>query len=98
MKVLVLGLILITSCGNPFAERGRLHFRNITQEEQDALRAQELKRERDRLEFLAEKKLTAEKIIADANLGFLELKPLLKQKCFDCHDSGTRLPFYGRIF
>ncbi len=98
MKLLILGLILVTSCGNPFEGRGKLNFRNITQEEQDALRALEEKRETDRLEFLAEKKLTAESIIADANLGFHELKPLLKQKCFDCHDSGTRLPLYGRIF
>ena len=98
MRIILLGLILVTSCGNPFQSKGNLHFRNITQEEAQAQRDRDEMRERARLEFLAEKKLTAESIVADANSGFQELKPLFKQKCFDCHDSGTRLPFYGRIF
>jgi mono/diheme cytochrome c family protein len=98
MRLLFLGLFLLTSCGNPFKGKSELSFRNITQEELDFQRAKEESREREKREFLALKKLTAEAIVSDANAGFQELKPLLKQKCFDCHDSGTRLPFYGRIF
>lgn len=94
----LLGLFLLTSCGNPFSSKGDLNFRNLTQEEQDILKAKAEEQERVKLEFLAEKKLVAEKIVEDANIGYQELRPLLKQKCFDCHDSGTRLPFYGRIF
>ena len=98
MRFLLLGLFLVTSCGNPFQSKGKLHFRDITQEEQEALKLKEERRVQERLEFLAEKKLTAESIVADANAGFQKLRPLFKQKCFDCHDSGTRLPLYGRIF
>lgn len=97
MQIFLLGLFLLTSCGNPFKGKGELSFRNITLEESEELRLQEEARERARLEFLAEKKLTAERIVTDAQAGFEELKPFFKQKCFDCHDSGTRLPFYGRI-
>ncbi len=95
---LLLALLLVTSCVNLFKGKGELNFRNITQEELDFQKAKEELREREKLEFLAVKKLTAEAIVTDANAGFEELKPLLKQKCFDCHDSGTKLPFYGRIF
>lgn len=92
------GLIFVASCGNPFEGQGKLSFRDITQEELKALEEKALAKERERLEFLAEKLSTAQSIVSDANLGFQELKPLFKQKCFDCHDSGTKLPFYGRVF
>lgn len=95
---LFVGFIFVVSCGNPFGDKGNLRFRDITQEEREELKAIEAAKERERLEFLAEKLATAESIVKDANLGYRELKPLLKQKCFDCHDSGTKLPFYGRIF
>lgn len=99
MRALLLtALILVVSCGNPFNDKGQLRFRDITQEQLEELKATQAAKERERLEFLAEKLATAESIVKDANLGFQELKPLFKQKCFDCHDSGTKLPFYGRVF
>ena len=87
MKALLLSFFLITACSNPFDGRGKLIFRDINQ---DALKEVQ-KAERDRKEEWA----TIER---DAQNGFEELRPLLTRKCFDCHDSNTRLPLYGRIF
>lgn len=100
MKTLFLGLLLLTSC-IPLEQKGKLTFRDFRQEEMDELeRRQEAIRDAEiaKLEYQKEKKRVLEQIISDAKLGFKEIKPLLQKKCFDCHDSNTKLPSYGRVF
>jgi hypothetical protein len=85
----------------PMEQKGKLTFRDLRQEEIDEMeRRQEAIRQAEvaRLELQREKKREMEEIISDAKAGFEEIKPLLKSKCFDCHDSNTKLPAYGRIF
>lgn len=34
----------------------------------------------------------------EAKESFSKIKPIIKKKCIDCHDSREKLPIYGRIF
>ena len=100
MQTLLFTLLFLASC-TPFENKGKLIFRDLRQEEIDTLlRRQEALRQMEiaRQEFLREKKRVMEEIITDAKNGFEEIKPLIQKKCFDCHDSKTKLPAYGRIF
>jgi mono/diheme cytochrome c family protein len=91
--ILMLSLFLMAACSNPFDGRGKLVFRDMKQEEIDAIKAKEDARKH----FLIEKKLVMETIVKDANDSFEDIKPIITRKCFDCHDSNTKLRFYARI-
>lgn len=100
MKTLLLTMILLSSC-TPFEEKGKLTFRDLKQEEVDELqRRQEAIRQAEaaKVEFEKEKKRVMNEIISDANRGLEEIKPLIQKKCFDCHDSNTKLPYYAHVF
>jgi hypothetical protein len=99
--VLVVFLFFVSSCSNPFDGRGNLVFRDLKQEEIDALqrREDELRvQEELRRQFLMEKKKAMEAIIRDARKSFEDIRPIIKRKCFDCHDANTKLRLYARIF
>lgn len=93
MKSVVLYVLIFAAC-TPFEQKRPLQFQDFKQEEIDEL---ERRQESARLAEI-EKKRFMEEIITDAKNGFEEIKPLLQKKCFDCHDSNTKLPAYGRIF
>jgi hypothetical protein len=95
MKTTALLLILtvLSSC----AKKSVLQFKDPAADAQRAaLQTKEINRERELLE--TRKKAEWNQIMTDGSEGFKDLKPLLQNKCFACHDTNTKLAFYGRIF
>lgn len=84
----------------PFGSGGGFIFRDYKQEQIIAL-TQKMEKSRqaeaERLAFLEDKRKSMEEIIVEANASFEEIKPIIQKKCFDCHDTNTRLKFYARI-
>jgi len=84
----------------PFGSGSGFIFRDYKQEQINASnqKLENTRREEaQRLAFQEEKRRTMEEIVAEANASFEEIKPILQKKCFDCHDTNTRLKFYARI-
>lgn len=51
-----------------------------------------------RLQFERDKKAAWDDIQSNANQDLKAMAPVIERKCFSCHDTNTKLPFYGRIF
>jgi mono/diheme cytochrome c family protein len=87
---------LLISCG----ESSRLVFHDLKQEALDRIKQSEEQAERIQAQRIAkaieQKRIMAE-IVFEAQESFQTIRPLLKNKCFACHDSNTKLPIYGRI-
>ncbi|MDO9182536.1 MAG: heme-binding domain-containing protein [Bacteriovorax sp.] len=99
MKYIILSIIFLTSCVTPFGKPNKSTLR-FHDSEQDK-RAENLKLETlalDRKNFLIEKNRVWNEINSDAKESFKNIKELVENKCFACHDANTKLPIYGRIF
>ncbi len=82
-------LIIFSSC-NPFKTEGELIARKDEVRIIDPIEAQKKLEEQKRKDW--------EKIVLQAKENFQDIRPIIKKKCFSCHDSNTKLPFYGKIF
>ncbi len=95
MKILdlLLVLLVLSSC----AKKSELEFKDPTADAQKlALDTKETARARELLE--TKKKAEWAQIMGEGAESFKDLKPLLQNKCFACHDTNTKLAFYGQIF
>ena len=100
---LLLLLLCLVSCSNPFQAKGSLNFKTrsfkidpIKEEERlRVLRENEVERKRI---FLIEKKKAWSNIVSEAVDSFKNIESVMQKKCFDCHDKNTKTPIYGRIF
>ncbi|MFT6071164.1 MAG: hypothetical protein ACJAT2_001436 [Bacteriovoracaceae bacterium] len=45
-----------------------------------------------------EKELEWQEIQKEALFEYKKIEKIVQKKCYDCHDSDTKLPFYGRVF
>lgn len=103
-KVLVLFICLSTFYSCSKSEKGPLVFVDRIGNELARQKAVSLENQRILEEELFLKNLEAEKkvewlnITEQAKESYQPISELVKKKCFDCHDSKTKLPFYGRIF
>jgi mono/diheme cytochrome c family protein len=50
------------------------------------------------IRLFEEKELEWQEIQKDALFEYKKIEKIVQKKCYDCHDSDTKLPFYGRIF
>ena len=53
---------------------------------------------RRKFKLLEEKNLEWKEIQKDALSSFKKIEKIVRKKCYDCHDSNTKLPFYRRPF
>jgi nitrate/TMAO reductase-like tetraheme cytochrome c subunit len=98
LKIAALSLILVSCLSNP--QKSGVEFSSPETRRSDELQRQEEERRQEELrqiQFEEEKREAWKGIVLLANESFKEIQPLFSKKCFDCHDSSRRLPFYGRI-
>lgn len=85
-------ILMLFSCGR----KTDLNYRSTRIETiERARRLEEL--ETERLARDEEKRRTWDEIVLESRQSFKSIEPLLKFKCYACHDSNTKLPIYGRI-
>jgi hypothetical protein len=75
-------------------------FHDLKQEALDRIKQSEEQAERIQAQRIAkaiEKKRVMAEIIFEAQVSFQDIRPALKNKCFACHDTNTKLPIYGRV-
>lgn len=51
-----------------------------------------------RIRLLEEKDLEWKEIRGEALTSYKKIEKIVRKNCYDCHDSDTKLPFYGRPF
>lgn len=51
-----------------------------------------------RIRLLEEKSLEWKEIKGEALTSYKKIEKIVRKNCYDCHDSDTKLPFYGRPF
>lgn len=95
MLSLLLVLIMTVSCLEK-KEKGALFLTDKSEETNTFVSnpiVDELER---RIRLLEEKDLEWKEIQGEALESFEGIKKIVRKKCYDCHDSDTKLPFYGR--
>lgn len=89
-------LLLLSSCFKS-KEKGAL-FLNDTNQSTENLTTSPIIEDLERqVRLFEEKELEWQAIQKDALFEFKKIKKIVKKKCYDCHDSDTKLPIYGRV-
>jgi hypothetical protein len=94
MRTLLL-VLLLAGCGQS-PSKNQLLFNDPEKDAQQRLLEQERIRQ-NQLRLEREKQEDWQKIVVDAKESYQDIKPLIKRKCYDCHNENVKLPFYGRI-
>lgn len=96
MKFTILALFFLASCNGLFGKKSSLEFRDLNQEALEASEQAMVEAQRQRELFEIEKKESWDSIVSEAKESFETIRPIIERKCFDCHDSNTKLPLYAR--
>ena len=98
-KTLLLLLVLgpLTSCflNN---EKGPLYLTDKIKGSNELTTDSAVYELRRKIRLLEEKGLEWKEIQEEAQTSFKSIKNIVQKKCYDCHDSDTKLAFYGRLF
>lgn len=107
MLVIALSIFILSSCVSE-TNKSELKFIDIKQDKLDKEKQkkidkkEEIRRKKEealRIKNLKKAKiLSSQNIIVNAKKSFSSIENILKKKCYDCHNSNRKLPYYGRIF
>jgi len=94
----LLALSLIFSLSSCFKskEKGALFITDKTAETNNLAPSPLLDELQRRIRLLEEKEKDWKEIKDGALLEYKKIEKIVRKKCYDCHDSDTKLPFYGR--
>ena len=90
-------LFLLSSCFKG-KEKGALYLSDRNKTSEPLGKSPIIEDLERQVRLFEEKELEWTEIKKDALFEYKKIEKIVQKKCYDCHDSDTKLPFYGRVF